>query len=116
MPVEPPHPNEPCMSPPYSLMVGSTCNSPPNNGRRIPVVQQSLYLGSTLNVGRPSPAQPQVSAVFSIPPQSAASRRRPLERGQRLQRVYPETARVSAKKVGKSSYIPRHSALSLFAS
>ncbi|KAJ7272200.1 hypothetical protein C8J57DRAFT_1599241 [Mycena rebaudengoi] len=39
-----------------------------------------------------------VSAVFSILPQSTTSRWRPLELGQRIQRVYDETAQVSSRK------------------
>ncbi|KAJ7440569.1 hypothetical protein FB451DRAFT_1191477 [Mycena latifolia] len=61
----------------------------------------AFYLGcSTLNAGRPS-APFQVSAVFSIPPQSATSRWRPLEW---VQRVYDETPRVSARKSLPTAY------------
>ncbi|KAJ7326450.1 hypothetical protein DFH08DRAFT_340166 [Mycena albidolilacea] len=52
------------------------------------------------------PPETQVSVVFSIPPQSATSRWRPLERVQRMQRVYDKTARVPARKAGKFSIFP----------
>jgi hypothetical protein len=56
------------------------------------------------------PPETQVSVVFSIPPQSATSRWRPLEWAQRMQRVYNIPARAPARKAGK---FPRHSAISL---
>ncbi|KAJ7798751.1 hypothetical protein B0H14DRAFT_3544053 [Mycena olivaceomarginata] len=90
---------------------------PPNNRRKIPSCSKlpiALYLGcSTFNAGRPSSAPLQVSVVFSIPPQSATSRWRPLEWVQRMQRVYDKPARVPARKADKFSYISRHSTISV---
>ncbi|KAF8162266.1 hypothetical protein K438DRAFT_2025520 [Mycena galopus ATCC 62051] len=62
------------MSPPYSLMLRPNIR-PPNNGRRIPVVQQSLYLGSTLNAGHPSSASLQFQSPTRPPCASLPPRR-----------------------------------------
>ncbi|KAJ7247458.1 hypothetical protein C8J57DRAFT_1240786 [Mycena rebaudengoi] len=93
-------PSSSCSMLPFTRFQARLHTRPPNNRRKIFFVPIALYFGcSTLNAGRPSSSPLQVSAVFSIPPQSATSRWCPLELGQRIQRVYKETARVSARKV-----------------